>query len=230
LASQSGQWKSFTEGFAWGFASLAVVALIAFAAGGRDWNGNVTIAHLLKAFFGALLTAIVVATLEELLFRGALLGSLCRAHPWPVALLLSSALYALVHFFQRPQSPADITWLSGFVILGRMLAGFVDPHLLVPGFLTLIVAGAILGLALLRTGNLYQSIGLHTGWIFWLKFYGLIAIETPAAREHALFWGTAKLFDGWLAFIILLPVFLIFWRNYTRFNEGSLDTRTEKLA
>ena len=111
-----------------------------------------------------------------------------------------------------------------------MLAGFVDVRLLMPGFLTLILAGAILGIAFLRTGTLYRSIGLHAGWIFWLKFYGLIAIETPAAREHSSLWGTGKLFDGWLAFMILLPVFLIFWRNYLRLDERSLDTRSEKLA
>ena len=60
-----------------------------------------------------------------------------------------------------------------------MLAGFADFHALVPGFFSLTLAGILLGLAYQRTGNLYFSIGLHAGWIFWLKTYGAF---TPARR------------------------------------------------
>jgi membrane protease YdiL (CAAX protease family) len=230
LTQLSSQWKNVALGFSWGFVSLALVAAVAFAAGVRTWNGNLTLGRFAGASFNALISAVVVAVLEEVLFRGALLGSLRRSHPWPVALSLSSLVYGLVHFFQNPQEPAEVTWWSGFWSLGRMLARFVDPGLLIPGLLTLLVAGGILGLAFLRTGKIYLSIGLHAGWIFWLRLYGRVATETPSAREHAVFWGTGKLFDGWLAFIILLPVLLVFWRNYSRVDEGRLEGRIEKLA
>jgi hypothetical protein len=111
-----------------------------------------------------------------------------------------------------------------------MVAGFVDPRLLIPGFLTLSVAGLILGLCLLRTGALYRSIGLHAGWIFWLRFYHLLTLEQPKAQENLSFWGTGKLFDGWLAFIILLPLCFLIWRKYTVSNESGMDFRSEKLA
>ncbi|HUR46958.1 MAG TPA: CPBP family intramembrane glutamic endopeptidase [Candidatus Saccharimonadales bacterium] len=230
LVRPAGQLKNLSEGFAWGFASMAVVACIAFSAGARTWNESVTLVNCLEAFSAALLSSVVVGLLEELLFRGALQGSLGKVHPWTLAVLLSSGFYALVHFFHRPESPSEITWLSGFVILARMLAGFVDPELLIPGFLTLLLAGTILGLAYLRTGTLYQSIGLHAGWIFWLRFYGAIAVETDGARSHRSLWGTGKLFDGWLAFMILLPVLMVFWRNQSRYNEPSLHTGSEELA
>jgi membrane protease YdiL (CAAX protease family) len=230
LPHPRGHWRSLGTGFAWGFATLALVAAIASLSGARSWNSNLTPLVFIKGLSGALVSAAVVALMEELLFRGAVLGSLRQFHPWALALLISSGFYALVHFFQHPQSPNQITWLSGFVTLGRMMAGLVDVQLLIPGFLALLLAGGILGMAFLRTGTLYESIGLHAGWIFWLKLYGLIDLETSTSREHHSIWGTGKLFDGWLAFMILLPVFLIFWRNYTRLNERRLDTRSEKLA
>ncbi|MDB6031449.1 MAG: prenyl protease-like protein [Verrucomicrobiales bacterium] len=217
-------------GFSWGFASLALVALIAFGFGARKINPNLTALLLVWGLLKALASATVVAILEELLFRGALLGSLRRIHPWLMALLVSSALYAIVHFFQRPQSPTDIHWFSGFEILGRMLHGFAEPEILFPGFLTLTVAGAILGLAFLQTGLLYRSIGLHAGWIFWLKFYSLLSVEQPLSAKHRLFWGSGKLFDSMLALTILLPVLAVFWRNYVRSHDSSMAKRSEKLA
>jgi membrane protease YdiL (CAAX protease family) len=222
--------RELALGFSWGFASLALVALIAFGFGARKLNPQLTVSLLLSGLFKALLSAGVVAILEELLFRGALLSSLRRAHTWKTALFVSSAVYAIVHFFQRPQSPTDIDWLSGFDILGRMLHGFVEPRMLFPGFLTLAVAGAILGLAFLQTGLLYRSIGLHAGWIFWLKFYSLLSIEEPLSATQRLFWGSGKLFDSILALTILLPVLVIFWRNYARSHDSSLDRPSEKLA
>lgn len=219
-------WRQLGLGFLVGFASLALVAIIAFAFGARKLNPHLTTSLLLSGVFKALLSAGVVAFLEELLFRGALLGSLRRAHSWVVALLVSSAVYSIVHFFQRPQSPSEIHWTSGFVILGRMLHGFVDWQLLIPGFLTLTVVGAILALAFLQTGALYLSIGLHAGWVFWLKFYGLLTVQQPLAQQYSLFWGTGKLFDSTLALTILLPVLLLFWRNYARTHDSSVAHRT----
>src|SRR5439155_9770870 len=120
-----------------------------------------------------------------------------------------SAVYALVHFFQKPVSPVEIHWSSGLELLPRMLGGFAELQTLVPGFLTLLLAGMILGLAYQRTGNLYLSIGLHAGWIFWLKFYGVVTVAAPQASLWV--WGTGKLIDGWLALGILLPMLIALW-------------------
>ena len=119
-------------------------------------------------------------------------------------------MYAIVHFFQRVESTGPVTWSSGLVLLPRMVHGFVQPAMLVPGFFTLTLAGAILALALQRTGNLYFSIGLHAGWIFWLKSYVLITDLRPGAATW--FWGTGKLYDGWVALLVLAAVGGIVWR------------------
>lgn len=198
LVRPGGQWSKLGWGFAAGFSSLAFVALLALATDSR----RVAISsHWVSSVLEAALSAAAVAVVEEVLFRGALFGSLRRAHHWLVALAASSGVYALVHFLQHPSASGPVTWSSGFVALGQMFRGFVEFEALVPGFFTLTLAGLILGLAYQRTGNLYFSMGLHAGWVFWLKSYVVLTDAQPEARRW--FWGSARLVDGWLAFMIL---------------------------
>jgi uncharacterized protein len=206
-----GQGRRVGFGFALGFLSLAAVVGLAWAAGAREPRTDLTAARLGSKLLSAALSAVVVALLEETFFRGAIQGALRRAHSWPVALGLSSAIYALVHFFQRPASPAVVHWSSGLQILPEMLRGFVDWPSLVPGFFTLTLAGLILGLAYQRTGSLYFSCGLHAGWIFWLKFSGAITAVQPEANTWL--WGSGRLIDGWVAVPALGAVFLLLWRR-----------------
>ncbi len=127
-----------------------------------------------------------------------------------MALLISSMAYAIVHFLQKSEITDPITWHSGLELLPKMLAGFGDLNTVIPGFFNLTLAGSMLALAYQRTGNLYFSIGLHAGWIFWLKFYGAITSAVPGASEWL--WGTQKLIDGWLALAVLaLAFFALNW-------------------
>ncbi len=206
LGQCPGKWGKVCAGWVVGFGSLAGVALLALAAGARSLNLDHPVVELLKFLFGAVLTAAFVATIEEWVFRGALFGALRQAWRWPWALVSSSLVYALAHFFQRPEPLSEINWLSGLALLPRMMRGFGEFEQLVPGLLTLTLAGISLGLAYQQTGNLYFSIGLHAGWIFWLKAYGFLTREIAGA--NAWFWGTQKLIDGWLAFIVLAVVLL----------------------
>jgi uncharacterized protein len=203
-----GQFKKLFNGFALGFLSLAVVAGIAVGFGGRGIGHNFTAHKIVGTISGAILTAAVVGTIEEILFRGGIFGGLRRVFYWRIALGVSSVIYALVHFLQRTELTGSVAWNSGLILLPRMLGGFADFHALVPGFFSLTLAGILLGLAYQRTGNLYFSIGLHAGWIFWLKTYG--AFTTNAPNSAVWFWGTGKLIDGWLAFVILAAMFGIF--------------------
>ena len=209
------RWGRFGAGFALGLGSLAAVCAVALAAGGRRLALGATAGDLAAAAAGALLTGLVVGVMEELLFRGAMFGGLRRAVPWPAALLLSSAVYALVHFLGRPADPPEVTWLSGFRTLPGMLAGMTELHRIVPELLTLALAGAILGLAYQRTGDLAASIGIHAGWIFWLRFYALLTDHVEGADPWL--WGTQKLVDGWLAFaaivVVLAAVLAPGWRG-----------------
>jgi uncharacterized protein len=209
LRSSNESKRQFAQGLLFGFITLAIVALTALLFGARRWNSELSLATLGGKILSAMATAVVVAVIEETLFRGTLFGGIRRQHHWITALLLSSAIYAWVHFFRRPASPDVVTWTSGFHVLGQMLRGFVEIRSLVPGFFVLLLAGMILAMAYQRTNALWFSIGTHAGWIFWLKIYGAITTEMPTA--HHSFWGSSKLTDGWAAAIILLIAAVLNW-------------------
>ena len=207
LVWPAGQWKKLGAGFLLGFVSLAVAALAALAFGARQMDPHLATGELVRKLFGAALTAAVVAVLEEVLFRGAIFGALRKMFHWVFALVVSSMVYAIVHFMQSADVAGSVTWLSGLQLLPRMLAGFGDLHAIVPGFFNLTLVGAMLALVYQRTGNLYFSIGLHGGWIFWLKSYG--AVTRPIAAASA-WWGTSKLTDGWMTLAVLACALLVF--------------------
>lgn len=209
LCRPAGQWGRVAGGFALGFASLAVVAWVGLAVGVRTVRGDVLGPRLAEVFILSAASAVVVAVLEEVLFRGALFGGLRRAWSWPFALTVSSAVYALVHFLGKGDGDVTVEWYSGFEMLWRLLGGFRQWQEIIPGFFNLALAGAILGLAYQRTGDLYFSFGLHAGWIFWLKMCKAL---TYPATDRSWLWGTAKLVDGWLALPLLLAVLAVVWR------------------
>ena len=221
LVKPSGQGRNLSCGFALGFGSLACVAVVVLAVGAREVNAGVSAGRLVEKASGAALTAAVVAVLEEVLFRGAIFGALRKPFRVPTAVAISSAIYALVHFFSQPKSPVEIHWTSGLVLLPTMLSGFFDVEQVVPGFFNLTLAGALLALAYQHTGNLYFSIGLHAGWIFWLKFYGFFTRDIETA--NAWFWGTSKLIDGWLALIVLSSVSLLLLKLRSRAKIGEVQ-------
>ena len=194
-------------GFALGWASLAFVALLAVICGASTFVGAHSTGEIFRHLLNATWAACLVAVLEELIFRGALFGLLRRAMPWPAALVASSAVYSAVHFIQKTAYTAPVQWNSGLDLLWTMLC---HPPPLIPAFLTLLMAGSILALCYQRTGALYISIGLHAGWIFWLKSYSFLF---RAMSTHPSFWGTDKLIDGWLSFFVLTIMFALIARK-----------------
>jgi uncharacterized protein len=201
LVSPRGQGKKLGGGLLLGTLTLALTAGIVMACHGRNLGHDLTAHKIVGSLFNATGAGLVVAVLEEILFRGGIMGGLRKTFYWPLALGASSFFYALVHFLRRAEPAGPIGWHSGLDLLPRMLGGFADFHVLVPGFFNLLLCGLLLGLAYQRTGNLYFSIGLHAGWIFWIKLYG--ALTTNGDPAWAGFWGTGRLVNGWLAFLVL---------------------------
>jgi membrane protease YdiL (CAAX protease family) len=216
LGRSAGRWRTLGGGFIIGFGSLAFVAASAviFRARILDLHGSAS--TISGSLLKALLSAIVVAILEETIFRGALFGSLKKVYPWFVALFLSSIVFAAVHFLRGPSPDKPINWISGLVVLPQVVTGFGSLTTLLPAFFNLTLAGLVLGLAYQRTRSLYSSIGIHGGWIFWQKTYGFLTRD--ANGVHSWIWGTAKMTDGWLASIVLLLTLRFCWELEDRRN------------
>lgn len=201
LVHPAGEWGRLLSGFALGLATLAVVAGASLAFGARVPDTGLTSAEVTRKLLTGALTAVSVSLIEEMLFRGAIFGAFCKVTHWINALLISSAIYAILHFLESAKQVGEVHWYSGLALLPRMLRGFADLERVVPGFFNLTLAGAMLAFAYHRTGTLYFSIGLHAGWIFWLRVYG--ALTDTAGETGRWFWGGERMTDGWLALPIL---------------------------
>lgn len=222
LGSIPGQKERVLRGFGVGLASMALIVVVALAVGARQMTQGLTAGLLAKHVLNAGLAAVFVPVIEELFFRGALMGALRKQYDWRIALVISSFVYSLLHFYNNATFSEEVTWSSGLALLPRMMRGFGDAHILVPGFFTLFLVGLLLGIAFQRTGNLYFSIGLHAGWIFWLKSYEFLTVDVTGA--NAWFWGTRKLIDGWLAFIVLALLFIPYDRLLARSVKTEVKT------
>ena len=131
--------------------------------------GNYTMrTNVAWAALGAVvLSALVVAIIEEALFRGLFLGVLLRGNRPLAAALLSAGIFSIVHFLKAPdQTSTSVSWTSGFISLSHSFDQFTEPMLVLAGFTTLFLIGLILAHARLRTQSLWLPIGLHAGWVF----------------------------------------------------------------
>lgn len=130
------------------------------------------------------LTAALGASLvEEVFFRGLLLGLLLRTMSARRAVLWATFVFAVVHFMKPPEgwqiADDQVVWYSGFTVLGQIARGFADIQFLLAEFATLFAVGWVLTQVRMRTGSLWSSIGLHAGWVFGLKWFsGLVVYQS----------------------------------------------------
>jgi len=220
----TGEGRHFLAGLAMGFASLGLAAGLAVWFGGRPLATAGSPGHIAGIFFKALGAAVTVAVLEETLFRGGVFLGLRRVLPGWVALAGSSVIYALVHFLQHGELTGPAHWDSGLKLLPDMFQGFRDAGGFIPGFITLTLAGLLLGMACQQTGTLYCSIGMHGAWVFWLKLYQSFTHDGPG--QNSALWGTGKLIDGWASCLVLAGVLAgwILWQRVYRRGLASPAT------
>jgi uncharacterized protein len=168
---------------------------------------------------GVALTAAMVPLIEEALFRGLFLGVLLRATRPLTAALLSSGIFAIVHFLKAPdQTTTSVEWTSGFISLGHSFDQFAEPMLVLAGFSTLFLTGVILAHARLQTRSLWLPIGLHAGWIF-----ASAAFARIAHREIvALPWLGKSLLIGIVPLFICLVSWILLgaWLRYVGTRES----------
>ena len=216
-----GQLKKLAGGFLLGLVSLAIIATLAFAFHARHLNGKLSGGQIAQRLLGAAGTAVIIAILEEILFRGALYGALRKVFHWIFALLVSSVIYALVHYLETAKTTGTVTWLSGLQLLPLMFGNMANLHAVIPGFFNLTLAGILLGWAYQRTGNLYFSIGLHAGWIFWIKAYAIVSALTPTA--DAWWWGSGRMaiVNGWMALPVLIGTLFVFRWTTKKFKASN---------
>ncbi|MCB1227429.1 MAG: CPBP family intramembrane metalloprotease [Verrucomicrobiales bacterium] len=169
----------------------------------------------------AVTAALGAGVLEEWFFRGALLGWLLRCLGPRKALFWCTFLFAFVHFLKPPEGwqPASpqVTWTSGFEVLGAILSHFGDVNFMLAEFATLFAVGWAVGMARLTTGRLWLSAGLHGGWIFGLKYFSAITRgSTDLKAGEWLPWIGLNLKIGLIPLVVVSAtgwIALLLWRR-----------------
>ena len=178
-----GWWRHALLGWALGAGSLALVIIATVAWGSRSLRLDRPAGQMAAVTLHFLLAGILIALIEETCFRGALQGALQRGMSAVLAVVLASAVYSALHFL-KPNGvsiPADqVAWNSGFTCLRGIVSQSYRLTDDLVAFVTLFLAGCVLGLAYAKTGALYLPIGLHAGWVLanesarWLKAGAII--------------------------------------------------------
>ena len=171
-------WRHVLTGFVIGIGSLTVLIAFLIILRGHRLTITRTPAQMTGAVVRFFLAGGVIALIEETLFRGALQGALQRRLNVALAVVVTSTVYSAVHFL-KPNgvniSADQVTWASG----GKCLVWIVTQSMRQKGmaiqFVSLFLAGCVLGLAYARTKALYLSIGLHAGWVVANEFMRWLA-------------------------------------------------------
>ena len=172
--------------------------------------------HVSLLLFKGLITGLLVGIIEEIMFRGALLGGLSRQTNPVLALVTVSLVYAAVHYLKFRDLPADtiVTWNTGVTMIPPALFQFADPARY-DAMLTLFCLGLLLGLVRLLTGSLLLCIGIHAGLITGEKLIQNVAVFIPH-NPHAHLVNRYDQFMGNLASVWLLVLCVSFYFYYRR--------------
>ena len=222
IAPNPRRWQDALVGFAASFLMMVALSAVLLAL------EVVRLRHHVHAFdFVKIATsAVVVSILEEWLFRGAILGLLARSMHRYGALLITSALFSILHFL-KPNDAAttqSVDWLSGFGLIPGSFAQFSQPWLVLGGFTTLFCMAWILGYSRFKTDSLWMAIGLHTGWVFGLMSFNKL---TKRLIQDTLPWFGKDLAVGLgSVFVVFLTGVLLWaWFAYVRSHPKNSPQR-----
>ena len=196
-----------------------IMALLIHILDWRIWNPTVPTNEIPSLALKSLQPAIAVSLLEEILFRGLLMGVFLRSFRPAFAIFAISLLFAFVHFLQPPSGSYvsdPYTLTAGFEMLTLIGQRFLDPQLLIFAFSNIFLTGIILAIARQRTGSIWLPIGMHAGWIFSVQLYLKLTEHHPNHANGAGIYLGDSIREGVLpltALIITGIIIVIYLRK-----------------
>ena len=193
----------FLISFVTGLCILVVVVLSILFLDIRfiDVSESLTAKLILSSFFAGLLVALI----EETLFRGLFFTLSKNWHTVTIAIIVSSLFYALLHFI-KPIEHIDslsLNWLSGTdVILNAFSAALL---LNITDFLALFSVGVLLALVRYQTNTLAYCIGLHASWVFLIKITNKLTTSNTSS-EWSFLVGQ---YDGIIGLLCFTWLFIV---------------------
>jgi membrane protease YdiL (CAAX protease family) len=194
------------RGFVVAMCAIAILFALAFAVGGGGVGKLEVAAALIPKYF---LSAIVIAFIEEAFFRAFLLGGMQGDFGNRVALVASSAIYAVAHLVRSPARfyVTGYAPTAGLLTLAHSIDQFTDPSVAIPTLIGLFLLGIVLGEAYILTGSVYFSIGLHSGFVLGAKLWPKVILNRAAIPWWIAGGGAIPLIGGAAAWLIAITIF-----------------------
>ena len=188
------------QGFGWGALMLGIHVLVLVLLDVRVLNPEkLQLARIISLSCKGVLIGLAIASLEEPIFRGFLLGFLLRKTNRVNAVLVSSCYFAGLHFLSTDMRPefAEVHWDTGFVIVMDAFSHLFRIHF--DSFVALFAAGAFLACIRLYfpQSGLSYCIGIHAGWVFIIKATNPLTIRSIVSPLQNIVSG----FDGNIGYL-----------------------------
>lgn len=161
----------------------------------------------------------LIGFIEEAFFRGFVLQSFMEDMSLPIAVCTTSIIYSILHFFK-----ADVYVTTGFqafvgftTIIQFFKPLFLDFVINLPSIIGYFLVGVVLSYAFIRTGSVYLSIGLHSGWVFMMKADGMFLVRIR--EKSGWLFGDSKLVTGIIIWIFLLCMLFVIKKIYSNTHQ-----------
>ncbi len=181
---------------------------------------------LVITFVASLIPALTIAIIEEGFFRAFLLDGMAEDFGRRAGLAASSGIYAAAHLVRSPArfEVSAIHPLLGLQTLAASLGQLSHPIAAAPGLFGLFLLGLLLGIAFLKTGRVYFSIGLHASLIVGATTWRKFAPGAQSAPAWLSGYGRPPLISGAAAWLITLALLIAVGRLYKRDRLSSLSS------
>jgi membrane protease YdiL (CAAX protease family) len=196
--SLKGKMKDIILGMVLGFLLMAVGYSILILLGEIKF---VSFNYDLKSIILLFLLFIAVSLVEETYVRGYVLKNLLKSFNPVISLIISSAIFALLHFF--------------------------NPNVNYIALTELFIAGILLGISYVYTKNLWFPIALHLSWNFFQVMFGFNVsgmdtyslIEFEILENNNINGGDFGFEGSYLSILFSLIMIYFLWRHYKKFAE-----------
>ena len=204
--------QGMVNGFVYGAVIMLMIEIILFVLGIHeiDHGKSFSLDAIALLFAKALLAGLLIALIEESIFRGALFTGLYKKTGAVVTVFFTGLVYSTVHFIRYRDLPDEtsVGWLTGFSMMPDAFRRFSEWSI-VDYFLTLFIFGILLGLLRLKHKSIAACVGVHAGIVMLIKIADYFTNRTHNSNFDYLVSQYNSTF-GWISFIVIL-LFTIFY-------------------
>lgn len=200
------------DGFIYGLGIMLLIEVLLLLLGIHELDAarSYTLQSVSLLVTKAVVVGLLIAFIEESIFRGALFSGLYKQTGAVIATFFSSLLYATVHFIRYRDLPADVDigGLTGLSMMPDAFRRFYEWSI-ADYFLTLFIFGVLLALLRLKHKSIAACIGVHAGIVMLIKISGYVTNRTHNSNFDYLVSQYNSTF-GWISFIVIF-LFAIFY-------------------